>query len=75
MLVTSRQRRIQGDQKIGRKFAQILVKVAQTVAQAKNCNIFIKISILKSQTSTLSPSEFYKYLQQTIFSPKIFLAL
>ncbi len=38
-------------------------------------NMFIKSSILKSLTSTLLPSELYKYLQQTIFSPKNFLIL
>ncbi len=63
----------QGDQKIGRKFAQILGKVAKTVAKPKNCdNMFIKSSILKSQTSTSPPSKLYKYLQQTIFSPNNF---
>jgi hypothetical protein len=53
--------REQGDQKIGKKIAQILEKVAQRVTKPKN--------------GTLPPSEFHKYRQQIIFSPKIFLAL
>ncbi len=44
--------------------------------QTKNCDIMlIESSILKSQTSALPPSELFKYIQQTIFSPKNFLDL
>jgi hypothetical protein len=58
----------------GKKIAQILEKEAKTVAKPKRPQYFHLSSILKSKTSILPPSEIYKYLQQTVFSPKNILA-
>jgi hypothetical protein len=44
----------QGDQKIGKKFAQILEKVAKTVAKPKETKIISsKLNLTKTTTSNL----------------------
>jgi hypothetical protein len=62
--------RLQGDQKFRQKFAQILEKVAKTIAKLKKCiRIFIKAQFKSSKSLCQTSSELLKCLQQTIFFP------
>jgi hypothetical protein len=62
----------QGDQKIGKKVAQNLEKVAETVAKPKKCqNIFNKAKLESTKHLHQTNSKLLKYLQQTIFPPEI----
>jgi hypothetical protein len=60
--------RSQGDQKFWKKFAQILEKVAKTIAKLKKCiRIFIKAQFESSKSLCQTFSKLLKCLQQTIF--------